>query len=57
MTDDTTAIDSPAAFESALEDLVRAAIAEDVAVEGGWECSIADGPDLDVLITRIASSD
>jgi hypothetical protein len=57
MTVEKEQLDSPATFESALEDLFQRAVDADLAVEGGWECKIEDGQDLDVLVTRIAGSD
>lgn len=57
MRDRPTNVDSAAAFERDLEALLQQAFEADLDLEGGWECSIEDGPELDVVLTRLSNAD
>jgi len=49
----TDAITTAEEFEATLQNLLAAADANDIRVEGGWECNGTDGSLWDVVITRV----
>ena len=57
MTEQSMSVESPAAFETALEGLLHRAFEADIDLEGAWECSIEDGPNLDIVVSRIGDGD
>lgn len=49
----TDTITTDDAFETTLNDLLAAAEANDVRIEGAWECNGHGGTTWDVVITRV----
>lgn len=46
------------AFDTALQQLVQAAYANGVDIEGGWECrTTTDDPDWEIMILEVAKKD
>jgi hypothetical protein len=50
-------ITTDAEFEAALSEIVHAAEANGVTIEGGWTCNGSDGTIWDVVITEVVPAD
>lgn len=52
----TNTITTDEKFESTLQELLASAHANDVRIEGGWDCNGTAGTRWDVVITRVAAA-